>query len=127
MLTAVRHVCQVISPVVSVSPQRVGPQLSVSGSGVTEQAGLITRDSFLEGLAFLHWFDAVFTDWESLSGMSSHMIDDIKSASLFQTSNRRGVVVVDLHCIRIPNPTLRRHVDFLRPLHHLGRLFRHFA
>ena len=37
--------------------------------------------------------DAVFTDWESLSGMSSHMIDDIKSASLFQTSNRRGVVV----------------------------------
>ena len=36
-------------------------------------------------------------------------------------------VVVDLHSIRIPTPTFRRRVDFLRPLHHLGRVFRHFA
>ena len=94
MLTSVRHVCEIISPVVLLPSQKVGPQLSAFDSGVTGQAGLCTtRDSFLEGLAFLHWFDAVFTYWECLPGMTSHMINDIQSASLFQTSNRRGVVV----------------------------------
>jgi hypothetical protein len=36
-------------------------------------------------------------------------------------------VVVDLHSIRILTPTLRRRFDFLRPLHHLARVFHHFA